>query len=138
MTKWFIPGLLALGLTGCVGTPTAIVDRSELGPVPRDYRATIAAWARDFFAEPESLRSLAISEPVPARDGTGTLLWLVCLDADARAVDGRYLGPKRFAFGFTKAGAFSAPLQRTGARVAAEDCDRLPLAWQPFSLTARR
>lgn len=138
MTKWCmlgLAGLLCLG--GCVGSETVIVDRSELNAVPADYRAKITVWARGFFDDPHSLRSARISDPLPMRDGTGTQLWLVCLEADAKAADGRYLGPQRFAFGFTKLGVFSAPLQRTGSRVSTRDCDSFPLAWAPWPALER-
>lgn len=138
MTKWYMLGLVGLlGLGACVGSETQIVDRSELNAVPADYRTRITAWAQDFFADPHGLRAVRLSDPVPARDGTGTQLWLICLEADARAANGGYLGVQRFAFGYTKQGVFSAPLRRTGSRVSARDCDRFPLVWTPWPALER-
>lgn len=133
MTKRFLVVLLGLAaLAGCISPETTVVDRAELNAIPADYRLKIKTWAKDFFADPHGLRSVQISDPVPARSSTGALLWLVCLDADAPAANGGYLGPQRFAFGFLKNGLFSAPLQRGNAQIAARDCDRLPLAWRPW------
>jgi hypothetical protein len=134
--------LLPLALAGCVATAPTLVERTDLPPIPTDYRSRISTWARGFFADPHSLRNVRISEPVPLRDSTGRLLWLVCLQADASTAGGAPLGDRLFAFGFVKGppdidgkpqeGLFSAPLRRGDVRIGAEDCTGLPLSWSPW------
>jgi hypothetical protein len=121
---------LLLGLTACVNTETTLTDRSDLLPLGEDYKPKIVGWAKDFFYDPRSLRGVQVSEPVPVRDNTGRLMWLVCMEADAKQANGAYMGPQRFAFGFTRAGYASYPLQRVEARIAKRDCDQLPLVWR--------
>ncbi len=91
--------------------------------------------ARGFYAEPESLRGLQISDPVLMRDRTGRLLWLVCIEADARQRGGDYMGVQRQAFGFAPTVSMSAPLDRKSTTLVREDCDEHPLAWRTWRLS---
>lgn len=125
--------LVALGLAGCSPAgPGGEASRADLAPIAPDYRKSIVVWARGFYADPHSLRGVMISDPVPARDGNGRLLWLVCIEADARGRDGAYLGSERQAFGFAP-NYVSAPLERRGASLTRDDCGTRALTWRPWS-----
>lgn len=121
------------GLAACqsLGAEQTAVIAGDLPPIAPDYRTRIATWARGFYAEPHSLRSTRISDPKLIRDRTGRLLWLVCLEADARERRGAYMGPQRQAFGFAPS-YFSAPLERNRANLVREDCDDAALAWRAW------
>lgn len=107
----------------------------SLPPIARDYRAKIAEWARRYYVEPAALRDAALSDPVLTRDGTGRLLWLVCLDVDAGPAAG---GRQLQAFGFAP-NYVSAPLERSGSSLNREDCTRTPLTWRNWpGMRARR
>jgi hypothetical protein len=106
------------------------VGAATLPPIAKDYRAQIVDWARGFYRDPRTLQGTQISDPILIRDETGRLLWQVCIVADARGPDGRYMGPQRQAFGFAP-NYFSAPLQRNNSTLIRENCDR-PLTWRPF------
>lgn len=128
---------LPLILAGCVSSAPdqRAVAPGELPPIAENYRERILRWARRYYAEPRSLRDTAIADPVLIRDAKGRLLWLVCIEADARAVDGTPLGPRRQALAFAP-NYMSAPLRRNGAALHPSDCDR-PLAWRPWPALAR-
>src|SRR5689334_16931063 len=51
------------------------------------------------FVEPSALRSVMITDPV-AVDLAAPATWLVCVEVDAQASGGGYMGPRRFALGF--------------------------------------
>jgi len=74
-------------LAGC-----GLIQASEPpGPYPTDYKATIAAYVRENFFDPYSLRGVAIATPKP-----GVLAytsgWLVCFQANAKNRMGGYVG----------------------------------------------
>lgn len=127
-----VAGLL---LTGQVVAQEAAPGQLDIGPgslppLDKAYRNQIVDWARNFYVDPGSLTETEISDPVLVRDTTGRLLWQVCIVANARGRDGRYMGPQRQAFGFAP-GFFSAPLNRNKSTLIREDCDR-PLTWRPW------
>ena len=78
-------------------------------PIPADYKSTILAWAKRYYVEPSSLRGARISDPVPIRLITGSEVWLVCLEVDARARGGGPLGAQRVALGLAR-NLFIAPV----------------------------
>lgn len=129
--------LLALAfLPGCVpGAEQRAVSAGDLPPIPGDYRARIAGWARHYYAQPSALGDPALSEPVLTRDSTGRLLWLVCLDVDAGPNAG---GRQLQAFGFAP-GYASFPLDRRGSSLSRDDCRSAQLTWRawPGLRTAR-
>jgi hypothetical protein len=134
MMRYLVWALLAvsgvMGLAACQSTDQTAVVAGDLPPIAPDYRVRITTWARGFYADPQSLRETRISDPKLIRDGTGRLLWLVCIEADARG-DGRHMGPQRQAFGFAP-NYFSAPLERNRATLVRQDCDDPTLAWRPW------
>lgn len=135
------PILLASLLLGLAGPAPAqeqeAVAYGSLPPIPRDYRARIATWAQTFFVDPAALRGMSISDPMLIRDGTGRLLWLVCLDARNPLTTPPPARTERHAFGFAP-GFFTAPQERRGSAITYETCDERPLTWRPFQLSARR
>lgn len=136
MSKWLsLVGLLVLSACGVSPSHEALLG-APFPPISRDYRAQIIAWAGHFYDDPHSLRATRISDPVLIRDSTGRLLWLVCIDADARARNGGYLGPTREAFGFAP-NYMSSPLQRNGATIIRQSCDEHPLVWHRWPALER-
>ena len=129
-------GLLALCACG-ISPSHETLQGATLPPISRDYRTRILAWAGHFYDRPHTLRSTQISDPILIRDSTGRLLWLVCIEADAQARDGRYLGPRRQAFGFAP-DYMSSPLERNGATIIRQTCDEHPLVWHRWPALARR
>ena len=101
-------------------------------PIPADYKSTILAWAKRYYVEPSSLRGARISDPVPIRLITGSEVWLVCLEVDARARGGGPLGAQRVALGLAR-NLFIAPLERFPYELTTAECERQPLVWRPFS-----
>lgn len=129
--------LVLLALAGCMAPPSQyVVAPGDLPPIARDFRRSILAWAKLYYAEPASVRGGAISDPVLVRDDTGRLLWLVCIEADAALVDGGRTGLVRQAFGFAP-NYVSAPLARNGATLTRQECDAPALTWRPFPELAR-
>lgn len=104
--------------------PRAVVA-GDLPPIDTAYRRSILAWAKSYYPAPRTLRSARISDPVLARDSTGRLVWLVCIEATTPAT-----GPERQAFGFAP-NYVSAPLARRDSSLTRDDCER-PLAWRAF------
>jgi hypothetical protein len=96
-----------------------------------DYRKKIVEWASRYYAEPGSVRFLAISDPVRVRESAGLDAWLVCVELDARERGGAYMGPRRIAIGFG-AGIFSAPMERSNHDLKNEDCDARHLVWRAW------
>ncbi|MEA1831263.1 hypothetical protein U8607_04120 [Methylobacterium durans] len=86
-------------------------------------KATIITWTKEHLTDPYSLRSTAISDPVPVKRDSA----VVCVAFDGRDRFGRYLGLKRISFVLTPDGI--APTQRP-AEVAA--CSASTLAMKPF------
>lgn len=128
-----LPCLAALALAGCVYDRTPNFLAAPLAAkIPADYRVKIVAWARRYYAEPASVRILAISDPAPVRTGAGQEVWLVCAEIDAHARGGGPMGARRIAFGFG-AGPLSAPNERSGIDLRNEDCELRPLAWRAWS-----
>lgn len=125
-------GVAASGLAGCNydRTPNFAVAPPSAKIAP-DYRGRIAAWAKRYYAEPDSVRFLGITDPVPVRLTGGTGVWLVCAEIDARGRGGPYMGPRRIAFGFGT-DVFSAPMERSKLDLANEDCDTRQLAWRDW------
>jgi hypothetical protein len=126
-----VSGLTGLGACQSTGPDQTAVIAGDLPPLGPGYRARIADWAKSFYAEPRTLRGTRITDPKLIRDRTGRLIWLVCIEADARARDGGYMGPQRQAFGFAP-NYFSAPLERNRATIVRQDCDDPTLLWQPW------
>ena len=89
-------------------------------------------WANRYYAEPASVRYLAVTDPVRVRESVGQELWLVCVELDARERGGPYMGPRRVALGFGS-GVFSAPLERSRLDLRNEDCDAPHFVWRPWS-----
>lgn len=115
-----------LGLSACMdGLEQRAVVAGDLPPIDKEYRGSIVAWARSYYPAPRQIRAARISDPVLARDSTGRLVWLVCVEATTPAT-----GPERQAFGFAP-NYVSAPLARREASLTRDDCER-PLAWRAF------
>ena len=127
-----IPMAATLALTGCNydRTPNFLAEPLRV-KIPADYRQKVVDWTRRYYAEPDSVRLLAITDPVPVRLTAGTELWLVCVELDARERGGPYMGARRIALGFGS--AFSAPMERSGVDLKNEDCEAPHLAWRAWS-----
>ena len=130
-------GAAALALAGCNydRSPNFVAAPASLKIQP-DYRAKIVEWATRYYAEPASVRFIALTEPVRVRESGGQDAWLVCVELDARERGGPYMGPRRIAIAFGS-GTFSAPMERTGYDIRNEDCDARHLVWRAWSGPAR-
>lgn len=115
-----------LGLSACTGglDPRAVAA-GDLPPIDTGYRQSVLAWAASYYPAPRAIRSARISDPVLARDSTGRLVWLVCIEAATPAT-----GAERQAFGFAP-NYVSAPLARRDSSLTRDDCER-PLTWRAF------
>jgi hypothetical protein len=128
---------LALAIsTAALGQEQREIGAGSLPPIQRDYKARISSWARQFFVAPRAVTGATISDPILVRDGTGRLLWLVCVEATNTAPTARLPGPDRYAFGFAP-NYFTAPVERRGATILRTDCDERQLVWRPFPGFAR-
>lgn len=133
--------LLAAAIALLVASPALALDQREVGPgrlppITRDYGAKIETWAARFFADRRALDGASLSAPLLVRDGTGRLLWLVCLEAPNTGPDPRTGGVQRHAFGFAP-NYFTGPQQRMRATLTRDRCDEQPLAWRPFRTSVR-
>ncbi len=115
-----------LGLSACMSElDQRAVVAGDLPPITKEYRQSVLAWAKSYYPVPRSVRAARISDPVLARDSTGRLVWLVCIEATTPAT-----GAERQAFGFAS-NYVSAPLARRESSLTRDDCER-PLAWRAF------
>ncbi|MFL5172992.1 MAG: hypothetical protein ACJ8CX_20360 [Microvirga sp.] len=105
------------------------------------------AWTKRYYVEPDSVRFLAITEPIPVLVAGGVpvsqqvrgavSVWLVCVELDARERGGPYMGPRRIAFGLGP-GFFSAPMERAkvdthnNLDLQNNDCDARQLTWRDW------
>lgn len=133
--------LATLALVLGTAVPASAFDQSEIGPVSlapitKDYPARITQWAATYFADRNALAGASISAPQLIRDGTGRLLWLVCLEAPNAGPDPRTGGRLRQAFGFAP-NYFSAPQERRRATLTRDYCDERSLAWRPLHASMR-
>ena len=128
----FCLGLATLVLAGCNydRTPNFAVEAPRFRGPP-DYRQKIVAWTKRYYVEPDSVRFLAIAEPIPVLVTGGEPVWLVCVELDARERGGPYMGPRRIAFGFHPE-FFSAPMERSKKDLQNNDCDARQLAWREW------
>src|SRR5690349_6569722 len=96
-----IAALSTLALTSCIAAQPRTLDERTNPPIPAtyDWKKAIAEWMKGAFVESSSLRSVMITDPV-AIDVAAAATWMVCLNVDARAEGGDYMGPRRFALGF--------------------------------------
>jgi hypothetical protein len=137
--RFFAPAFgaaaLALGACNYDRTPNFIAAPASLKIQP-DYRTKIVEWASRYYAEPASVRFLAITDPVRVRDSVGQEAWLVCVELDARERSGPYMGPRRIAIGFG-GGPLSAPMERSNYDFRNEDCEARQLVWRAWSGPAR-
>lgn len=137
-TRLLLLASLALGSASAASAQDQeAVAFGSLPPIQRDYRTKIASWARTFFVEPAALTGMTISDPLLIRDGTGRLLWLVCLEAHNPRTSPPPARTERHAFGFAP-NYFTAPQERRGSSLTYETCYEHTLAWRPFRDTARR
>jgi hypothetical protein len=126
-------GAALLALAGCnYDRVPNFLGETAAPKIQPDYRNRIVEWASRYYAEPGSVRFLAISDPVRVRESAGQEAWLVCVELDARARGGAYMGPRRIAIGFG-AGIFSAPMERSNYDLKNEDCDARQLVWRAWS-----
>lgn len=123
--------LLAMATGGASALVQQEVDGGTLAPITGEYRGMIVRWARRYYAEPKAIGPAAISDPVLVRDGTGRLLWLVCLEIPNPPVRTMPGAPERLAFGFSPE-MFSAPHERNRTTLSRTDCESRPLAYRPF------
>ena len=138
----FCLGLATLVLAGCNydRTPNFAVEAPRFRVLP-DYRQRIVAWTKRYYVEPDSVRFLAITEPIPVLVTGGppiseqvpgaVSVWLVCVELDARERGGSYMGPRRIAFGFHPE-FFSAPMERSKKGLQNNDCDARQLTWREW------
>jgi hypothetical protein len=123
---------LAVSLSACTysRTPNFAVEAPKFR-LPPDYRQKIVAWTKRYYAEPDSVRFLGITDPVPVLTTGGAAMWFVCAELDARERGGPYMGPRRIAFAVHPE-LFSAPMERNKVDVQNEDCDDRRLAWRAW------
>src|SRR3954454_19503832 len=120
-------------------------------PSPQELSLPNQTRFKSSFVEAPSLRSVMISDPVPIDLPSSSANWLVCIELDARAKGGDYMGPRRFALGFqvseptaeqrginpkASTTVVLIPPNYEG-RLPAFECDRYPLQWRPWPDWAR-
>src|SRR3954464_12610503 len=127
--------------------PGRALELRSSPPIPSSFnlKKTVADWIKSSFVEAPSLRSVMISDPVPIDLPSSSANWLVCIELDARAKGGDYMGPRRFALGFqvseptaeqrginpkASTTVVLIPPNYEG-RLPAFECDRYPLQWRP-------
>lgn len=128
-----------LGLAACATEPVPrqeAVLHGQLPPIQREYRAMIVGWSRTYYATPRAIASPRISDPVPIRDGSGRLMYLICVSAQNLGRGGAPAGPELHAFGLGP-NFFTAPQNRNGSTLVAQDCIDRPLTYRPFPELAR-
>ena len=127
----FCLGLATLVLAGCNfnRTPNFAVEAPRFR-IPPDYRQKIVAWTKRYYIEPNSVRILASSDPMPILVTSGIPVWLVCVELDARERGGPYMGPRRIALGFYP--DLSAPMERKIVDLKNEDCEHPQIAWREW------
>jgi hypothetical protein len=81
--------LIVLMQGACVSTPS--INSSRLGPYSADYETIMAAYVRDAYFDPHTLRDVAISAPDPGRIGS-VQGWAVCVRANGKNRMGAYAG----------------------------------------------
>ena len=133
--------------------PGRALELRSSPPIPSSFnlKKTVADWIKSSFVEAPSLRSVMISDPVPIDLPSSSANWLVCIELDARAKGGDYMGPRRFALGFqvseptaeqrginpkASTTVVLIPPNYEG-RLPAFECDRYPLQWRPWPDWAR-
>jgi hypothetical protein len=123
--------LAALVLASCNynRTPNFAAEAPSF-KVPADYRQKIIAWTQRYYVEPESVRLLGVTYPMPVLTTNGVPVWLVCAELDARERGGPYMGPRRIAFGLHP--EFSAPMERRKIDLQNEDCEKPQLTWREW------
>lgn len=137
-----VRSLFAIVASLAATAPAIAFEQRELGaghlpPITQGYQAQIVRWSGRFFADRNAaLAGSSLSAPVLIRDGTGRLLWLVCLQAPNAGPDPDTGGYQRHAFGFAP-NYFTAPQERRRATLTRDYCDERPLAWRPFGASAR-
>jgi len=133
--------------------PGRALELRSSPPIPSSFnlKKTVADWIKSSFVEAPSLRSVMISDPVPIDLPSSSANWLVCIELDARAKGGDYMGPRRFALGFqvSEPTAEQRGINPTApttvvlippnyeGRLPAFECDRYPLQWRPWPDWAR-
>jgi hypothetical protein len=133
----FCLGLATLLLASCTydRSPNLAVEAPRFG-VPPEYRQKIVAWTKRYYVEPNSVRFVGVTDPVPALTTGGVPIWLVCVELSARERGGPYMGPSRIVFGLNPE-LFSAPAERRNIDLQNEDCDRPQLVWREWRQNAR-
>ena len=83
---------LALLAAGCAGQ-----NFTAAGPFPQDYKRITGSYILKTFADPTSLRDVAIGAPIRGHIGNDQG-WIVCVRADAKNRAGGYDGARKTAF----------------------------------------
>jgi hypothetical protein len=82
---------MAILVAGCAGQ-----DTDGTGPYPIHYEDITKAWVQKTYADPSSVRDIALAPPIRGHIGDKNG-WLVCLQTNARSRAGGYEGLKRTA-----------------------------------------
>jgi hypothetical protein len=154
-----IAAVTGVALASCISATEVATDAAGLpSRTALKLKQPIVAWSAGFFADPASIRSARISDPIPFRTRSGSKTWLVCIEYNVREPGGGYVGLQRLAFGVgsepptpppappgspasgwtpeaaRRSGetAFYPPLGRHRNEISNRVCDVLPLSWAPF------
>ena len=149
-----IVAVSTLALASCIAAQPRTLDETTNPPLPEtatyNWKKAIAEWMKGAFVESSSLRSVMITDPV-AIDLAVAATWMVCVEVDARAKGGDYMGPRRFALGFLTTRSRASVLDPnskmitsvtplfppTDGQIPATECDRPSLHWRPWPDWAR-
>jgi hypothetical protein len=92
----------------------------------------VVEWARGFFADPYSIRSSRISDPLPITDNVGQPVELICVERNVRNWAGAYIGIHRIPF--ARIGRLlSIPHDDKGVKLMSDECYRHPINLKPFT-----
>lgn len=84
----------SLSLSACstiINQPREVADPNI---APKDYRADIIAFLRNYLNDPTGIRGAFVSEPALMQLSGGVMRYASCLRFDARKSDGKYEGSK--------------------------------------------
>lgn len=112
-----------------------IIPSAMAEPATKAQRADVLTWARAFFADPYSLRSTAISDQVLIPNYFGKELPAVCVEFNAKNLDGAYTGVQRRAF--LLQGARLHVGETTGGSFTNSSCYAPQVTMKPFPELAK-
>lgn len=97
---WMLLVCAALAIGACTGTTDTTTGSlsGDAGPLPTNYRQIVRDYVRQTFKDPYSIRDAEIAQPITNGPvlvpplGPMTMVWVVCVRANAKNAFGAYTG----------------------------------------------